>query len=129
VKRPLFVYGSLMQGEELDGYLAGLTPRPAKTRGQLFRLPAGYPTLVPSANSEWVKGELVSLSSMARFRVLDMVEGVGRGLYRREKISIELEGKCLQAWAYVMSAEQVKALGGRPIPSGDWRVVSRATRR
>ena len=118
-----------MQGEELNGYLAGLSPRPAKTRGVLYRLPAGYPSLVPSHTDAWVQGELVSLASMARFQVLDMVEGVGRGLYKREKISIEIEGKSLQAWAYVMNDAQVKALGGRPIPSGDWRVVSRATRR
>jgi gamma-glutamylcyclotransferase (GGCT)/AIG2-like uncharacterized protein YtfP len=129
VKIALFVYGSLLQGEELDGYLAGLSPRPARTRGRLYRLPAGYPSLVPTTEDLWVKGELVSLDSMARLRVLDVVEGVGRGLYTREKIPIALQGQTLQAWAYVMRGPQIEAIGGRPIPSGDWRVVSRATRR
>ena len=115
-----------MQGGALAGYLSGLQARPARTRGKLFQLPAGYPGLVPHAEGAWVKGELVSVNSMARFTVLDMVEGVDKGLYERIKIPVEIEGQEIQAWAYVMSEKQVKQLGGTPIRSGAWRVVSPA---
>jgi len=118
-----------MQGETLQGYLAGLQARPARTRGTLFRLPAGYPGLVPNPESSWVKGELVSLTSMARFTVLDMVEGVDRGLYERIKIPVEIGGQNIQAWAYVMNPKQVKKRGGIVIRSGDWRIVSAASSR
>ncbi len=128
MKRPLFVYGSLMRGEELEGYLADSKAQAARTRGQLFRLPAGYPALVPEPDGEWVKGELVSLKNMARLQVLDLVEGVDRGLYKRLQIEVETESQKLRAWAYVMSAKQVRALHGRAISSGDWKTVSRAMR-
>ena len=124
---PLFVYGSLMEGEELHGYLSGLTSRPARTRGSLFRLPAGYPALVQQPGNQWAKGELFTLQSMARFSVLDLLEGVNRGLYERKKIPVEWQGQTLQAWAYVMNAKQVADFGGKIIPSGDWRNVPRTT--
>lgn len=116
-----------MQGEALAGYLSGLQARPARTRGMLFRLPAGYPGLVPTHEGSWVKGELVSVNSMARFTVLDMIEGVDKGLYERAKIPVEIEGQRIQAWAYVMTQKQVKKLGGVPIRSGNWRIVSAAS--
>ena len=117
-----------MEGEPLHGYLAGLTARPARTRGALYRLPAGYPALVPDAGDGWSLGELVSLPSMSKFSVLDLVEGVNRGLYAREKIPVEWEGQILHAWAYVMSPDQISELDGLLIPSGDWRKVPRPNR-
>ena len=117
-----------MEGEPLHGYLSGLTSRPARTRGALYRLPAGYPALVPENGDRWSLGELVSLPSMGKFSVLDLVEGVNRGLYSREKIPVEWEGQILYAWAYVMSPKQVSELDGLLIPSGDWRKVPRPKR-
>jgi gamma-glutamylcyclotransferase (GGCT)/AIG2-like uncharacterized protein YtfP len=127
MKRLLFVYGTLMQGQALEGYLSALDPRPARTRGRLFRLPAGYPALVPDASNDWVQGELFSLPSLARLTVLDMVEGVDNGLFSRRKISVDLQGQNHHVWAYVMTPTKVKAIGGKPIPSGDWRQVSYAS--
>lgn len=123
----LFVYGTLMQGQSLEGYLAGLSSRPARTQGQLFRLPAGYPALAESNKDDWVHGELVSLPSMSRLTVLDMVEGVNKGLFFRKKIPVQLTNQKLHAWAYVMSLRKIESLGGQPIHSGDWCKVSYAS--
>lgn len=128
MKIPLFVYGSLMKDEPLHGYLAGLEAREVRTRGALYRLPAGYPALVPGEGDGWARGELVSLSSMSKFLVLDMIEGVDRGLYSRRKIQVEWQGQNLNAWAYVMTLKQVEKLKGQHIPSGNWRKVPRSTR-
>ena len=128
MKIPLFVYGSLMKGEPLHGYLAGLEAREVRTQGRLFRLPAGYPALVPGKGDGWATGELVSLPSMSKFIVLDMVEGVDRGLYSRQKIQVEWQGQNLNAWAYVMTLKQVNESNGTRIPSGNWRKVPRSTR-
>lgn len=128
MKIPLFVYGSLMEGEPLHGYLAGLDSRKAKTRGALYRLPAGYPALVPEEGQGWATGELISLPSMRKFIVLDMVEGVDRGLYSRRKIQVEWQGQTIHAWAYVMTLKQVEESQGTHIPSGDWRKVPRSAR-
>lgn len=128
MKIPLFVYGSLMKGEPLHGYLAGLDVRQVRTRGKLFRLPAGYPALVPGGGDGWAMGELVSLPSMSKFMVLDLVEGVDRGLYSRRKIHVEWQGQNLNAWAYVMTLKQVEESNGTFIPSGNWRKVPRSTR-
>lgn len=124
MKRLLFVYGTLMQGQPLEGYLAALSPRPARTKGHLFRLPAGYPALAPHESGDWVQGELVSLPSLARLTVLDMVEGVDKGLFSRRKIPVDFQGQSHHVWAYVMTRSKIEAIGGRPIPSGDWRKVS-----
>ena len=126
MKRPLFVYGSLMSGEELNGYLAGLPCQPARTRGQLFRMPAGYPALHCCNEGGWVKGELLSLQNMARFTVLDLIEGVDRGLYKRVQIPIETETQKLMAWAYTMDALAIRKRQGVLIPTGDWRTVPRS---
>ena len=126
MKRPLFVYGSLMRGEELNGYLAGLPCQAARTRGQLFRMPAGYPALHFFPEGDWVKGELLSLQNMARFTVLDLIEGVDRGLYKRVQIPIETETQKLMAWAYTMDVLTIQRRQGVLIPNGDWRSVPRA---
>ena len=125
MKRPLFVYGSLMSGEELNGYLAGLPYQPARTKGHLFRLPAGYHVLHTDPEGEWVQGELVSLQNMARFTVLDLIEGVDRGLYRRVQIPVETAHQRIMAWAYTMDGLAIQNRNGVPIPSGDWRRVPR----
>ena len=117
-----------MKGEPLHGYLAGLETREVRTRGTLFRLPAGYPALVPDEGDGWALGELVSLPSMSKFIVLDMVEGVDRGLYSRRKIQVDWQGQNLNAWAYVMTLKQVEESAGTRIPSGNWKKVPRSVR-
>jgi gamma-glutamylcyclotransferase (GGCT)/AIG2-like uncharacterized protein YtfP len=123
----LFIYGTLMQGQSLEGYLAGLSPRPARVQGQLFRLPAGYPALVQNNQDNWVHGELVSLPTMSRLTVLYMIEGVNKGLFSRKKIPVHLSSQTLHAWAYVMSLQKIESMRGQPLPSGDWRKVSFAS--
>jgi gamma-glutamylcyclotransferase (GGCT)/AIG2-like uncharacterized protein YtfP len=130
---PLFVYGSLLLGQESDGYLGGLERWPARIQGALYRLPAGYPALVvrkgivPSA--DWVVGEVVALDHPGRLKVLDMFEGMGRGLFQRGLHQIQSGQRRVHAWAYTMTAQQVRALKGRPLKGGDWRRVSPTRRR
>ncbi len=125
---PLFVYGSLLAGQEADGYLGGLERWPARIQGTLYRLAPGYPALVAQRTAlpggPWVLGELVVLDRPGRLQVLDLFEGAGRGLFRRELLQVQVAHRMEQAWAYVMDERQVGRLGGHPLSGGDWRRVS-----
>ena len=59
----LFVYGTLMRGEE-RGFLAA-TARPATIQGQLWRAPAGYPALLLVDGGAEIAGEVVALDNPA----------------------------------------------------------------
>jgi gamma-glutamylcyclotransferase (GGCT)/AIG2-like uncharacterized protein YtfP len=113
---PLFVYGTLRSDAPQAALLAGLPRRPATTTGRLYRLPAGYPALVPGTEGV-VAGELVANAS-DRLAVLDRYEGVSEGLYQRVVIPVRSQGTMLEAWAYTMPA--APARGGRAVRSGRW---------
>ncbi len=114
---PLFVYGTLMAGGEQGVLLAGLARRPASTTGKLFRMPQGYPALVPGTSGE-IAGELVD-DPGGRLGLLDRVEGVAEGLYQRAVLPVVVGGKRTEAWAYIMP--DAASRGGIPIRSGRWR--------
>ncbi len=130
---PLFVYGSLLLGQSAEGYLQGLTRRPARVQGALHRLPAGYPALVVHhavvPGAAWVYGELVTLDRPGRLKVLDLYEGVDRGLFRRELHPVQVAQRSEHAWVYTMTAEGVRAARGHHLRGGDWRRVSPRMRR
>ncbi len=130
---PLFVYGSLLLGQRSDGYLGGLERWPARVQGALYRLPAGYPALVVHRSvipgASWVQGELVALEHARRLTVLDLYEGVGRGLFRRELHQVQSGQRSVHAWVYTMSAGAVQAARGTVLRGGDWRRVSPRMRR
>lgn len=82
----LFVYGSLKSGMALCDYMAdhrylGL----ARTRPmyKMYNLTAGFPALVEDRDGRPVWGELYEVSD---FSVLDELEGVGQGYYRRGSV-------------------------------------------
>lgn len=127
----LFVYGTLMEGEQSGGLLSGCPSTPARARGDLFRLPAGYPAMVPLPPSTpnlhgdtWVHGELRLLEDPRRLSLLDTFEGVDRGLYKRVKIQVNAESRGVWAWTWVMTPEQIRAKGGVKIKGGDWKRIS-----
>jgi gamma-glutamylcyclotransferase (GGCT)/AIG2-like uncharacterized protein YtfP len=117
VNLPLFVYGTLLADAPQAGLLAGLARRAATTNGRLFRMPQGYPALVPGSEGE-VTGELVA-SPGPRLGLLDRYEGLAEGVYRRVVIPVRSAGATLEAWAYVMPEAALR--GGAPMRSGRWR--------
>lgn len=120
--KPLFVYGTLMEGAGLGGLLGACVRRPALMRGRLFRLPAGYPALQVGPDG-LVHGELVELSDASLLSVIDAYEGVDQGLYRREVHAALVGVRPTPAWVYVMP--DPAAAGGRTIPSGRWKALGR----
>ncbi len=118
----LFIYGTLLMGGAYSGLIAGLPRRPARTRGSLYRLPAGYPAMVARTDAGWVHGELVE-ADPRRLMILDTLEGVSEGLYVRESLRIASGGRSTRAWVYTMTRAQIRSLGGVLIKEGSWRDV------
>ncbi|MEN0068280.1 MAG: gamma-glutamylcyclotransferase family protein [Myxococcota bacterium] len=114
----LFVYGTLMQGQDQEGLLAGCERIAATTRGRLYDLPAGYPAL-SLQGADRVYGELVRNLDVRRLVLLDDYEGVDQGLYERVEIEVHVGLKAESAWAYVM--DDPRSIGGRRIVKGRWQ--------
>ncbi|MBO85388.1 MAG: hypothetical protein CL927_08520 [Deltaproteobacteria bacterium] len=131
---PLFVYGSLLQGQPSDGYLASRRIRPATVRGRLYRVPAGYPALVLDPEGSLIHGELVMDVEPGLLVVLDLFEGVRDGLYQRVPVSAFLrspnEGQQalfaepVSAQAYVVTHHQARVRRYHPLKVTDWRTVA-----
>jgi gamma-glutamylcyclotransferase (GGCT)/AIG2-like uncharacterized protein YtfP len=120
----LFVYGTLLSGEENDGWLGGLHAQEARVKGRLYRLPAGYPALVVEGEAQdWVEGEWFE-GVGPRLKVLDQLEGVGQGLFARVRLPVVVVARTVAAWVYVLSADQVRQRGGVHLVEGSWRRVS-----
>lgn len=118
----LFVYGTLRSGERQAGLLGDRRRRPARVRGRLYRLDAGYPALV-AADGGWVEGELIDDVDDRLLGLLDHYEGVAEGLFRRERVTVTLGLRTERAWTYVMSHPERR--GGVLIPSGRWHNLRR----
>ena len=131
---PLFVYGTLLQGQPSDGYLASRRIRAATVRGRLFRVPAGYPALVLDPDGAPIHGELVMDVDPGLLMVLDLFEGVRDGLYQRVPVSVALRSSAegqqalfaghIDAQAYVVTAHQARVRGYHPLDATDWRTVA-----
>jgi len=121
----IFVYGTLMRGEEREGLVANLMARPATIRGQLWRAPAGYPALLLNDNGAEITGEVLTLDNPRILTALDLIEGTKEGLYARIEATIQTESGAEQAWVYVMSPLQLRQAGCRPTKATDWRKLTR----
>ncbi len=120
----LFVYGTLLSGQENAGWLGGLPAKEARVKGRLYRLPAGYPALVVEGEAlDWVEGEWIS-GVGPRLKVLDQLEGVGQGLFGRVRLPVVVGARTLVSWVYVLKADQVRRRGGVHLAEGSWRRVS-----
>ncbi len=125
---PLFVYGTLMQGEDnhplLQAWISG-NPRKGTVQGELYNL-GNFPGMVPcSGKSETkVHGELYfpepNISTL--LKELDRIEGfTGHGnpgsLYSRTIQEVKTDSETFVAWVYFLR----KRVAAPLIDSGDWR--------
>jgi len=121
----IFVYGTLLRGEERDGMVLSLPVTPAITRGRLYMVPAGYPALQFDPQGPEIHGEVLTLDTPGILTLLDLVEGVADGLYSRHKIPVQTEEGTLQAWAYLMDKHQIRRARGKKLDIQDWRILRR----
>ena len=116
----VFVYGTLLAGEERGHVLEVCERRQATVTAQLVDLDRGYPGLVPG--NATVHGELVRLPDDAMLARLDGIEGFHahtspNNLYRRGFVQVRCDGEDVWAWTYYWNGMSP----GEAIPSGDWR--------
>jgi gamma-glutamylcyclotransferase (GGCT)/AIG2-like uncharacterized protein YtfP len=119
---PLFVYGTLLEGESNAGLLAGLARRKATIEGRLWLAPAGYPALVVGSGAA-IAGELVEVDA-GRLAVLDVLEGVPN-LYTRAKHDVQSGRGTISAFVYTVTEREARARSYRPLTTRDWRHLSR----
>jgi len=116
----LFVYGTLLPGDVRFPLLEPFIVDggwPDRIAGELFDTGEDYPAAVLTAGaSSMIVGNtfaLLETSLVRSLEVLDDVEGVVDGDYRRVAITTE---SGVRAWVY----EGGGGLPLTPIPSGDW---------
>jgi gamma-glutamylcyclotransferase (GGCT)/AIG2-like uncharacterized protein YtfP len=125
----VFVYGTLKPGEcNYLRYCEGkvVDACPAIARGQLFVLSAGYPAMISGEGK--VYGFLLSFADVAILEDLDQLEDYhpqrepAQNEYQRQEIEIfDRNLKSLgTVWAYFMSVDRVRSLGGIWLPDGTW---------
>lgn len=123
----LFVYGTLMKGQQNHRLLAGKVELtgPGRMRGRLV-IPDYYPALVDAEDpAQTVIGEVWRVLAPETFRDLDEFEGCMEAppLFFRVSRTVALDGAGpLDAWVYVYARPTT---GLRPILSGDWRAFVR----
>ncbi len=125
----LFVYGTLMRGEDREGLVVHLQVQAATARGHLWKAAAGYPALVLNPEGPRIAGEVLEVPDPALFHILDLYEGISEDLYERTLIEVETSNGTCEAWAYVMNSLQLKRSKCTPIKRTDWRMLSRRGRK
>jgi gamma-glutamylcyclotransferase (GGCT)/AIG2-like uncharacterized protein YtfP len=123
----LFVYGTLMSGQQNDRLLAGKAELvgPGRLPGRLVFVDY-YPALVDAENpTETVIGEVWRVLAPETLRELDDFEGCLEvpPLFVRASRAVEIDGAGpLDAWVYLYARPTD---GLRCLPSGDWRAIVR----
>ncbi len=121
----LFVYGTLMRGEEREGFVNHLEARNASIMGRLWRAPAGYPALELTQHGIPIAGEILALDSPSILVALDLIEGVSEGLYERVQATVHTEIGHETAWVYVMNSTQLRRANCTLLKGNDWRKFRR----
>jgi len=121
----LFVYGTLMRGEERDGFVSHLDARQGSIMGRLWRAPAGYPALELTNQGTAIAGEILALDTPSILIALDLIEGVNEGLYDRVEASVKTDLGHETAWVYVMNSTQLRRASCILLKGNDWRKFSR----
>lgn len=113
----LFVYGTLMRGEENEERMSGCTWLGAAetTAGWTLYQLDGYPGMVRSPEGS-VKGEVWRVPPEC-WAALDAFEGEPEGLYERVTIELESPWSGRPAVAYVYLCD----VGGRVCLGDSWR--------
>ena len=101
---PLFLYGTLRQDESAEEVIAADVVRraPARARARLLEIGAPYPAAFFSPDEGLLPGEIVWLKPSTFSAALDRVDQYENVpfLFRRIVVSVEVEGKDVEAWAY-----------------------------
>ena len=131
MEKPLFVYGSLMQGFwNEEKYLKGKVVRreQGKTCGQLYHIEnKGFPALIEGMDT--VYGEVIWVKNFPEVvRELDKMESFSkskkdRSQYLRVVQPVLIEDQEIEAYIYRYNprAELNRDDQLKPIPSGTWR--------
>ena len=106
----VFVYGSLKRGFPLHQHLAGAKfIANAKTKSIYFLVDCGkYPGLRHATNQQAgvsVVGQIFEVD-MKTLGLLDEVEGVSEGLYRREAIQLRGSHEHNHVWAWLYLSDE-----------------------
>ena len=124
----LFVYGTLLKGEERSPYLHDCRLiRAFEVPGSLFDTGLGYPTAVFEERSGGtISGELYSMPDpIEKLRELDIVEQVKAGFY--ERVSLRQHG--IEFLSYQAGGALLeKATDENKISHGNWRRYSSLAR-
>ncbi|MBR3179222.1 MAG: gamma-glutamylcyclotransferase [Clostridia bacterium] len=111
---PVFVYGTLMQGESAHSRLAdAVYAGKAILRGYAVYSVSWYPGIVPE-EKEAVLGELYYVSKQM-IPGMDEYEGEGT-LYQRKTVTVETQYGKKEAYAYIY----LQKVSGDPIRGGRW---------
>ena len=121
----LFVYGTLMRGEDREGLLMHLNPVPATSRGHLWHAAAGYPAFQADETGDPIHGELLPFRDPQLLRLLDLIEGVAEGLYSRIEVTVDGPDGVVTAWTYAMDRHQRRRAQCKPVQATDWRTYRR----
>jgi len=131
MERPIFVYGSLMQGFwNAKKYLNGKVVRrkPATTKGRLYHIEnRGYPALVEG--EDVVYGEVIWVKAFEEVvKELDTLENYSQARrensqYMRVVQPIEVDGSQIDAYVYRYNTEATMNQQDQlnPVPKGAWR--------
>jgi gamma-glutamylcyclotransferase (GGCT)/AIG2-like uncharacterized protein YtfP len=125
----LFVYGSIAEGmihfEKIKEFVVSVSP--AVARGQVYRMPIGYPAMTLEGQ-DTIQGNLLVLKvSDLLWYLLDSFYGYNpqdnsKSLFTREAIATMVDDKLIQAWSYVLPVDRVPACS-KLIPGGDWKAA------
>lgn len=120
----IFVYGTLLRGEERSCYMEGCSlSKTLEVPGMLYDTGRGYPAaLLDEGSDSTVSGELYVMEDpLSKIKELDRVEGSESGLFRRSRIrSSGVEFYCYEAGPLLADS----AIGANRIQSGNWRTHS-----
>jgi gamma-glutamylcyclotransferase (GGCT)/AIG2-like uncharacterized protein YtfP len=115
----VFVYGEGLPGGAEAGWFAGLPASPASARGSLW-IRQGRPGLLPDPHQPHVAGWIVEVPE-PRMLVLDALES-GNGLVRR-KVTVRVEGRGLDAEAWVLAKAPGPRQGWRRLRAPSWSAM------
>ncbi len=103
----LFVYGTLMSGDVRSCYLRGqsfLSQARTLPKYRMLNV-GGYPGLIlDERQGRAIEGELYEVDS-STLAILDEVEGVADGLYRRKTVELEIPAMASQVETYFYARE------------------------
>jgi gamma-glutamylcyclotransferase (GGCT)/AIG2-like uncharacterized protein YtfP len=101
---PLFIYGTLKQGESGEDVIKAdvLRRAPAQAHARLLEINAPYPAAFFGPDEGLLPGEIVWFKPGKFVPAIDRVDEYENApfLFRRILVTVETEGQQVEAWAY-----------------------------